>query len=453
MWERIKRTAGVCLGFSALAACASTSTPTTTPQTLSASQRPVLDAAPLTANDGITRTVVVAQSDKAIQTTWSSITDNQLVRSTAELANLGGPPVVIGAVAGIVVMDAKPRGRAARTATGVNGEVLPSDLDTGLVDEIEAQLVEAETADMTVRVQELGRLRKLPEDAWIVTTRYELAEDATALRSTAHLMHVDELRYEMEIASEMRRRDLSSTAPSFRTSSLGYTTSQRNAAFGNAKRSLRSRIKPPRKRLRRTFVHHSDSVTLPEVGDLTTDDQREVLEDTIVAALEQERARRKAAADARVAHARNTGMPEKKIAKAERKRDKAYAKADKLYTESMEKARDGQLDAMERLVLGVAAWGAPVEPGADATLIDTAVDKAQAFFAAAIAERLPGVTDTDPLEGRELTNEERVRGAMLVDADPDGRKVAEFFKGEQKGLVISYPDEGTSEYGRQRAKP
>lgn len=449
MWDNVKRVSCLALAPLMFAACATSPSATST----NAVNRPIPEAPAVDfASDGLTRTVVIAESDHAIQTSWSSVTDSQVARTATELANLGGAPVVLGAVAGIVALDAKPRGRAARTATGVSGKILPGELDGALAEELGEQLVEAEIGEMDVRVQNIDRMRNVPDDAWVVVTNYTLSEDATALRSTAQLIHGEELRYQRMVEAELRRRDMERMSPGTR-GGLGYSVGQRNAAFGNTYRRRNSRLsKRPPARLRRVFEHHSDGIVLPEVGELVSDDNRDTLESRIETALGLERDRRRAAADARVEDARARGLSDKKIAKAERKRDKAYSKADKLYTEGMKRARDGELDKMERMVLGIAAWNTPVAPGSEETRLDRALNNARSFFARAIAERLPGVTDSDPLD-REPTHEENLRGIMVLDTKDDGRQTAEFFKGDRAGLVVSYPEDGLGDYGRQKAKP
>ena len=443
MWAWLRSGVIAASALALLPACASTATQSAS---LDPKSRPIPDALPIGQND-ITTQVVIAESTEGVGATWTSVTDSQLGRTATELSNLGGAPIVLGAVGAIVAMDAKPRGRAARTATGAAGTFLPEDLDSGFADELDAALADDEQSGADIRIQRVKRVRDLPEDAWLVFTDYTLAEDGTALRATAQVAHTDDVRPMMEAQAEAKRRRMSSTPQP------GYVTRTFANRYESGERDKLRRRKVRKPRYKGTFVFHSDSFVLPDAGDIQADDRRADIERRLVAALDAERDARRAAADAEYAAAMEAaGDKASRIRKAESRRAKAYAKADSLHAKSLETARDGEIDKMERLVLGIARWTEEADDG-ETTVLGEAIDSAHQFFAEALAQRLPHIGTGEPVIDRELTHEETVRGVVVLGLDADGRSVIEVLEGPQAGTVISVPEDGAAEYGTQTADP
>ena len=392
------------------------------------------------------RDIVIAASEDGIGATWTSVTDSQVAGTAAELVNLAGAPFVLGTVGAVVALDAKPRGRAKRAALATNADRLPSDLDTALATQLETVLPEAEDDGARIAIQPIKRVRDLPDDAWIVFTKYALSEDGTALRASAEVGHSDDVRFAMELEAERRRQSMDQ---GYRGSNYRIGRLSNRAARNEQIRRARARGPQPNA----LMIYHSDPIALPAPGDLTDDDKRQMMEDRIERALDSEREARRAGADRRYARAVTDATSEKKAAKALRKRDKAYAKADKVHAKALAKARDGELSKTESLMLASRRWNA-VPDTAEQSRIDQAIAAAHDFFAEALARSLPGLSDTDAAETpRSLTEEERLRGTALLEEDEDGRRVLQILKGDSRGTVLSLPENGAAEYGRQTADP
>lgn len=440
MWERFRNLVAVVCTTGLMAACASTG------GTQKAADRPIPEAPAITVVDGevITRDVVVAQNTDGVGATWSSITENETMKAATELANLGGAPVVLGAVAGILAVDAAPRGRAGRTADALNADLDGDVLHDGLADALSGTLADDPETGARISVKEVRRGRDLPEDAWVVITEYVLAEDGSALRATARVAHAEDYRFN----EMMRRQQRLGETQYYRAGSMSYNYRQL-AREQERQRRLRDRARRHKPRYSNTFVYHSDMFVLPETGDMQSDDQRQRKEDRLVKALETERDARIAAAEAQYLQTTEQTEEPGKLKKAARRRDKAIKKATSLFDKSMEKARDGELDKMERLVLGMERWAGGE---ADGSAIAEAIEEAQTFFAEAIARELPGI-GTMEVETREPTDREQARGFMVLESESDGRFVAQVIQSEGEGTIISIPEEGPASYGGQTATP
>jgi hypothetical protein len=432
-----------------LAACATTNTPTSNNATTAT---PIIyDAAPLPngATNAATRQIVIAENDDGVSTSWSSVTDNPAMRTATELSNLGGAPVVLGAVTAIVALDAKPKGRAKRTAEAINSAFAGGALDQDLATQLETALNIDPQHDAQIAVQPVDRLQDIPDDAWLVFTDYTLSKDGSALRATARVGHSADYRYALELAREARQQEL-----------MGFNSASnyRYQAYQQERRR-RLRRAPRQPRYTNSFVYHSDRLLLPEPGDLQSDDRREELEAQLITALRAQRDARRAYADAMYENAVGNEESERKRKRAERRRDKAHKKADAHLAKALERATDGELNKEERLVLGAARWqGVNAEDGltAEASRIEQTIAQAQAFFASALAQQLPGF-EREPEDSRLMqqppTEEQLALGRRIIAKSDDGRRVVQILTGQEAGALISLPDEGTAEYGRQSAEP
>ena len=264
-----------------LAALQSLSACTTTAATSSnggGSANPIYDAAPLqkTKAPAITNQIVIAEDNDGVGMSWTSVTDNPAMRTATELSNLGGPPAVIGAVTAIVALDAKPRGRAKRTAEAVNGGLEDGVLDEGFAEKLDAAFAASPTVETDISVQPFNRLRDIPEDAWLVFTDYTLSDDGSALRATARVGHAADYRRALELERERRQQE-----------QMGYSTTStyRYQAYERERRR-RLRREAYRPKYSNSFVYHSDRLILPEPGDIRSDDKRDDLEATLIKAFE-----------------------------------------------------------------------------------------------------------------------------------------------------------------------
>ena len=378
-----------------------------------------------------TTDIVIAASQNGVNASWTSITESPLVRSTAELSNLGGAPVVLGTVGAMLVADAKPKGRAKRTAEAINADIDPAAMDRDFAAQLDAALGDDPT---DIRITPITRARDLPDDAWIVNTTYTLAKDGTALKVSAHVAHSDDYRRALEIREEQRRRQFDDP----RSTRYAFGDRSRYRTRRGARRYV------PKYSGR--FVYHSDPVTLPDPGDLPEPELQADVAKALRSALDAEREARILAAEANYAASIERALSDRKRKKAERRRAKALAKADALHAKGLEKAEDGKLDKMERLVLGIEAWRAN-----EASALSDAIDSAHIFLAEALVQGLSGDTPSPPddlsvspglLAG--------VDGVTLLDADEDGRMVLKAAGGQ----ILSLPADGSmAEYGASVASP
>ena len=446
MWERLQGLLVVMSLGLLLGACASTAAPTSSSAPLSASARPIPEAPAVDFETGevLTRAVVVVENSDGVGATWSSVTESQAMKTAAELSNLGGAPLVLGAVGAIVVADAAPRGRAARTADAINANIDVDMLHDGLADALGDVLADDPQSGAVITTQEVKRIRDLPEDAWVVFTDYELAEDGSALKATARVGHAEDFRHFDAVERELKRQD----SEYYRSGTLRYSY-ESMAREQSRRRRVRERLDRYTPRYTNVFVYHSDMFVLPETGDMMSDDERAKKEDRLIRALDAERDARVAAA--RAAHAETLASTDKpgKIRKADRQLDKALKKAESLHEKSLAKARDGKLDKMERLVLGMERWA---DGEADGSAISVAIEEAQDFFADAMARELPYV-GTVETEEREPTDRELAKNLQMLSVDDSGRLVAQVITGPSAGVIVSVPEEGTADYGQQTAKP
>ncbi len=390
-----------------LSACATTNAPSAAP--------------PRAMQTGDTQSVVVLPS-YGIGTSWTSVTDSPLARTAAELSNLGGTPAVAGALGLMLAVDAAPKGRAERVSLALNADIDPAELDADLVGTLDAALPEE------IEVDRLSPDGSLPRNSWVVKTYYTLAKDGTAVRVTADIAHSSDMARRAEMQRIARR--------------LERQAELRQQGFGLGRPSLQdrrdvaryralSRIPP---RYQGSVQFHSDAINLPEPDSLGPSH----IEDWLTGALEEEReARKRAAADRHAAALARPGSERKRARrtrKADARLERDLAKAERLYEEGIEAARDGEIDKMEQLVLGLNSW-----TDADSPALSTAIADAQAFIAEQLDDLLSGEAQMTATPELLEQDEERI---VMRARDAQGRD-----------LVISTPDAGEAEYGESVARP
>ncbi|WP_298918748.1 hypothetical protein [uncultured Algimonas sp.] len=381
------------------------------------------------------KNIVIAADSDGVGASWSSVTDSPLARTATELSNLGGAPVVLGAVGLIMAADSAPKRRAKRIATALRGDLDPAVLDRELAERISGILPDPDDAAdaPAVRIKAFERPDDLAREGYVVNPGYALARDGSALRITADIVHADVLDLEQRVAREMRRIELASNRDD------GMRRSSRRL------RQLQNEWRALPRHYRGRIVYHSDPLQLPPRETLSPADPAVQLD--LREALDAEREGRKRAAEAIYADAAARATKPRHAAKAERRRDKALTKADSLHAKGMDKLADAEIDKMEGLLLAAKAWREPASDGQSA--LSDAIDKGHAFIAEAVGTALFGVgTLENPDEPSRA-----FAGADLLRQDEDGRLVMRVTEGREAGTILSVPAAGEAEYGGSVAQP
>ncbi|MEM7729966.1 MAG: hypothetical protein AAF311_11950 [Pseudomonadota bacterium] len=394
--------------------------------------------------------IVIAADGQGVGTSWSSITDSPVARTVAELSNLGGAPVVLGAVGVALAADAAPRGRARRLTEALNGtlgdEIDPDALDRDLAerigDALDADVMTDAPADLSmddppvVRVKAFERSADLEQEGFIIDTGYALARDGSALRVRADIVHADMLALEREIERELRRLEMARD---------GYGTMR--PSLRRLRRLMRERAALARLH-RRRIVFHSDPLDRPAAVAMNV--ATPGVMDDVAAALDAERNARQAVARADHAEAMAKDPDPREAAKADRRLDRALAKADRIHAKGLAriaKTNAGEeLDKMDPLLLAMDGW-TDETPDGDTELM-AAVEEAHAF----IADRVGAIFGDDDAD-RKSGPPVELDGGRLLDRDADGRMTLLITEGPQSGTVMSLPASGEADYGRSVARP
>lgn len=378
--------------------------------------------------------IVIAADGDGVGTSWSSVTDSPLARTATELSNLGGAPIVLGAVGIIMAADAAPKRRAKRVAALLQDDLAPRGLDRRLANRLSDIMETADVADdaASVRIKAFERRDDLANEGYVVTTEYALARDGLAVRITADMVHSDVLALEEQIIRELNRIEMVSN----------------HSGMGRSSRRLRQLQRewealPPRYRGR--VVYHSDPIGQPPIDALSPSDP-DVLT-TLRSALDAERAARQRLAERTYNDAISRATKPRHIAKAERRRNKALAKAEKFYSKGQDDLADDEIDKMEMLLLATTVWRDSMPDGQ--SVLSDRIGKGHAFIADVIGAAL---LDTGALADPD-NPPRRFDGADLLRQDEDGRMVMRLTEGRQAGSIISVPDSGEADYGMAVAQP
>ncbi|MGB3457082.1 MAG: hypothetical protein WBG08_02565 [Litorimonas sp.] len=416
--------------------------------------------------------MVIAADGDGVGVSWASVTESPLVRTATELSNLGGAPIVLGAVGVMMAADAAPRGRARRLSLGLNAEIDADALDADLAGRIaaalDADMVDIPPAELSeddpavIRIKGFDRAADLRNEGYVVETEYALALDGSALRVTAEIRHAELLEVEADLRREMDALD----------------NAQNSAAARSALRKIR-RLQERHAALqalyRARIEYHSDPVDLPMEAVPAP-----MLADEVRAALDTERQMRRQAAQDAYDTALATADDDRRKARVERRRDRALARADKLFEDGLarvgdmeDQETDDPVGKMDRLLLAMTEWQA----GEDGrTRLDAALDGAHAFIAEAVRmtygpELELGEQDTGRLgepvadgvetPGSEMPGSEtpgsgtptEFAGVRLLNRLEDGRSIMLITEGPDTGTIMSIPRGGPRDYGRSVAQP
>ena len=396
-----------------LSACATTNAPVPLTRKLDASQQAMIANAPVNVRDGDGVVAGWTSAAYAPDGTYASVPSYAVPAGVSPIA--AGVGAGIGQAIAIAILDAAPSARARRSVEILNADIDKDALDDAFLTSLRRAAASSDLSLADISTVEMDRSDDPADGALYITTRYALAEDASAVQMQAFVTYNDE------------------TVP--------YQT--RYTFEGKPPRAER---KGPH--YRNVFTYHSDRFEAPEL----TPAVRESLE----RAIEEERVALIAEADAKLADAESSGMDDKALGKARKAHAKALSSAEKNYTKAVEKAADDKLSKTEKALLIIGDW----RRGATGSPLQAALNEGQDFVARMIVMDLqdptlppmaaPEKLDKDARAARIAQNNMGLLGLQdmrVIDTTADGRRTVQILSGVTSGAYHSVPESGTASYG------